>query len=110
MPRYRAIEKLTSPAGDRYLAGRIVKVGEEFEYGGEPGLAMLPLDAAAAAAKANSIHAADWDWRKPAPGDHRRVQRLAWSLGFTGATVAEAQAHITAWLNNPQPMSVGAQG
>lgn len=53
-PRYRAVQPcFLQPVG--YASPIRVEAGQEFEFEGEPGLAMLPLNAAARAARRRGL-------------------------------------------------------
>jgi hypothetical protein len=82
--RYLAISHLVLEPG-----GIEVKSGCEFFHEGPPSNSMLPVNAAARAARLKSIPS---NWRAaPHPGQIRRIAR---SLGFAGGTTSEATAFI----------------
>lgn len=87
IPKYRALEKLSIRApNDRQP--REIYAGQELEFDGRPGPALLPLNGAARANKARAIVAG--------PGPHRPVEplRQARSLGYAGHDPDEAKAFI----------------
>lgn len=90
LPRYRALERLTIRARDRQP--REVYAGQEFDFEGRPGAALLPLNNAARANKLRAVVAG--------PGPHRPVEpvRLARSVGFTGHDAAAAQTFTQEWI------------
>lgn len=96
LPRYRAVEPcFLQPVG--YAVPIRVEIGQEIEFMGVPGLALMPLNAAARAAKASSIRTAVIDGG--AQHMHQRV-RLARSLGFNGVNSLAARKHVEDFLNN----------
>ena len=91
-PRYRALGRLVLEPG--WIE---VKSGSEFEYSGTPSNGMLPVNAAARAARLKSIPS---NWRAaPHPGQIRRIAR---SLGFAGGTTSEATAAIEAFIRETE--------
>jgi hypothetical protein len=85
-PRYRAIERLT-------IRTREIAVGEEFEFEGKPGPALLPINEAARKNKLRAI--------VDGPGPHRPVEpiRMARSLGYGGNDQSEARAFIQQFVS-----------
>ncbi len=82
--RFRALGRLVLEPD-----ARTIEAGEQFEFAGEPHAGMLPLNAPARRAK---FRALDRHW-----GENRRPQqinRLARSLGYTGADGEGARAFI----------------
>ena len=85
-PRYRALERLTIRA--RVGPPREVYAGDEIDFDGRPGPALLPLNGSARKNKLRAIVAG--------PGPHRPVEptRMARSLGYAGHDPVEARAFI----------------
>lgn len=95
-PRYRAIEKcFVQPVG--FAAPTVVEIGQEIAFLGVPGMALMPLNGAARAAKAASIRTAVLDVGAEQMTQRRRMAR---SLGFTGANSVAARAHVENFLKN----------
>jgi hypothetical protein len=95
MARYRLLEPTyLKPTG--HLAPSMHEAGSELEYDGRPGLSMLPLDAAAEAAKLSSIPRF---YRETVFQENSMLARLARSLGATDAikTWSQARAFVLAW-------------
>jgi hypothetical protein len=91
-PLYRALEGLSIRG--REGRSRVISVGEEFEFEGKPGPALLPLNSAARQNKLRAIVAG--------PGPHRPVEptRMARSIGYAGHDPAEAKAFIQDFISN----------
>ena len=95
LPRYRAVERCClQPIG--YAAPALLEIGSEVEYLGKPGMALLPLNEAAKAAKAASI-----DLRLVDVGSQIIWQRLRLgrSVGYAGKNSAEAREFIAQFIN-----------
>jgi hypothetical protein len=91
-PKYRALGRLVLEMG-----GIEVKADSEFFHEGAATNGMLPLNAAARAARLKSIPG---NWRDaPHPGQIRRIAR---SLGFNGGTTSEATAAIEAFIRETE--------
>jgi hypothetical protein len=87
IPAYRALERIElQPAGAS--RPRVIKVGEEFNWYGEPGLELMPLNDAARALKLERIQPHHYARRSVV------TQRMARSLGFTGHDVNSARDFI----------------
>jgi len=85
--RYRALERVElQPAGA--WRPRVVMAGEEFDFDGKPSVVLLPLNAAARAARLERIEPRHYARMSVNP------QRLARSLGFTGHDATSARNFI----------------
>jgi hypothetical protein len=91
MAKYRAVERVyIKPAGHR--TPLTIEAGTVFEFNGRPGLSLQPLDAAADAAKLESIS-------KYYRGNNPTLFRLAKSLGAPEVgTWTAARAYIFDWI------------
>jgi hypothetical protein len=86
-PRYRALEPVElQPAGE--ARPRVVMVGEEFGFDGQPSAVLLPLNAAARAARLERISPHHYGRSSVNP------QRMARSLGFVGHDANAARDFI----------------
>jgi hypothetical protein len=93
IPRYRALEKIElQPAGAS--RPRVIKVGEEFEFFGEPAIELLPLNSTARAAKLEQIQ--PHHYARTSVNTHR----MARGLGFTGHDVNAARDFIRNFVIN----------
>ena len=89
--RYRALGRIVLPATGAD-ASRTIEADENFFYDGVPHAGMMPVNAAARRAK---FRALDRHWRQnPHP---QQINRLARSLGHTGADGEAARAFIEAF-------------
>ncbi|MGY4409124.1 hypothetical protein ACVWW4_000860 [Bradyrhizobium sp. LB7.1] len=95
MPRYRVLQNSFLKQAS-HAAASMIEAGEEIEFGGRPGLSLMPLDAAARAAKLASIpnYYASISYQ-----DGQMVFRMARSLGAPDSikTWTEAREFIRAW-------------